>query len=150
MAQAATSTKGKSKSNKKSGSGSSAMTRRRPETVSKKKYEDLQARAKRLAAKAREAATMSNTQEDALIAVGSAMLLAAAEREGKELPTIAGLDPALVYGVLGAVVAPQFVDDPQWSQRLESAGVGLLTVAAHRSLMRGSVKMAEAPAEEKK
>lgn len=143
MARSASATRTKTKARtssakpRSSSSTSSALARRPGSTVSKKKYEDLAARTKRLQAKARE--SNGNTQEDALIAVGVAVALAAAEKEGKELPTVANLDPALIYGVLGAVIAPNFIKGP-WSQRIESAGVGLLTVAAHRSMLRGSVK----------
>ena len=66
--------------------------------------------------------------------------LAFAEKRNVKLPTVANIDPALVYGAIGALILPKYIGG-QNGARVQAAGDGLLAVAAHRSMMRGGVKM---------
>lgn len=110
--------------------------RRRPNAQIAKLKERLKSAAKR----ARGQGGLAD-QERTLFTLGAAAALAAAEKKGVQIPTVAGVDPALLGGAVCALLLPRYVGGKN-AKRVQAIGDGLLAVAAHRSVQRGSVKVA--------
>jgi hypothetical protein len=99
----------------------------------------LKERLKSASRRARAGGGSGGTDKTIFTLVG-ASLLAFAEAKKVELPTVAKIDPALLYGGIGALVLPRFVGGKNGA-RLQAVGDGLLAVAAHRSIKRGGIKV---------
>jgi hypothetical protein len=61
--------------------------------------------------------------------------------KGDKLPTVMGLDPAVLYGAIGYFFGRKFAGGKA-GRMVEAAGQGLLAYGAGRSTYRGSVKVA--------
>lgn len=72
--------------------------------------------------------------------MAGAGLFALAERKGVNIPTIAGLDPAILPGAALSLLAPRYVGGKN-GKRLQAAGDGLLALATARAVQRGGVKV---------
>jgi hypothetical protein len=72
--------------------------------------------------------------------MAGAGLFALAERKGVNIPSVGGLDPAILPGALLALVAPRYVGGKN-GQRLQAAGDGVLALATARAIQRGGVKV---------
>jgi hypothetical protein len=105
--------------------------------VSKSKFEELKIRTAN-AAKRLKAASAEDT--DAMVGVGSALALALYEKGGRQLPTVMGVDPALLWG--GAAWALSRGRKTKGAEMARSAGLALVTIGVNRSAMRGSMKVA--------
>lgn len=95
----------------------------------------------RLAAASKRASSAAKDKESGLIAIGAAAGLAMLEKRNTKLPTVMGLDPAFTLGAVLFLGGPKIAGGKN-GKRLESAGEGLLAVAANRSILRGSLKVA--------
>ncbi len=102
------------------------------------KLAKLEARLKNATKRAGAAA---KDKELGLISIGAAAGLAMLEKKGTKLPTVMGLDPALLIGGVLFLGGAKLVAGKN-GKRIEAAGEGLLAVAANRSILRGSVKVA--------
>lgn len=97
-------------------------------------------------------ANTANEHSDVLIGTGAVVAFASYEKKhaekdkqgnpGKALPTIMDLDPALVYGAALYLLGRKAAAGKS-GRMLESAGKGLVTYAAGRSVYRGSVKVVD-------
>lgn len=99
----------------------------------------LQTRLQHVGKKAKAAV---GQQEEAAISVGTALLAGVMQSRGTILPTFMNLDPNLVWGAGLALLGPRVMKGKNGA-RLEAAGVGLLSVAAHSAAVRGTVKIGE-------
>lgn len=81
----------------------------------------------RVRAKAKDAA---QKQQHSIIAIALAFGLGYAKSEGFKLPTVVGIHPAALYGVV-ALVAGYFIKDAQVKRIAEASADGLLSVAAY-------------------
>ena len=81
-------------------------------------------------------------QEESAIAIGAPLLLGVLEGRGTRLPSVFGIDPAIVWGGALAVAGMKFMKGKN-GRRLTAAGVGLLSSAARDSAKRGSIKVGE-------
>lgn len=97
----------------------------------------LQARLKNLGSRAGAKAAGVELRA---ITIGAPVAFAMAERKGVKLPSVMGLDPALLIG--GALAVFGGKAGGRNGKRLEAAGDGILAYAAARSAARGSVKVA--------
>lgn len=75
-----------------------------------------------------------------VVTVGGAGALAVAERDGRVLPTLANIDPGLVYGLGSALLGLYGVKGKAGSM-LADAGFGAASVGLHRSIQRGSARV---------
>jgi hypothetical protein len=114
-----------------------AIAVRRP-SVSNAKLIKLQSR---LAAASKRAGKHVARHDDMLIGVAAAAGLGLLEKKGKKLPTVANIDPALLYGAVAYLGGRKLLGGRNGA-RLEAAGEALLAVAANRVVARGSVKVA--------
>jgi hypothetical protein len=112
--------------------------RSKPPSVSKSRYEALEQRISRAGVKAREVASK---RENQLIGIGTGVALGLLAKSGKQLPTVAGLDPNLLYGAALFALAPEVVKGKN-GERLAAIGTGMLTVAGFQVPQRG-VKVGE-------
>lgn len=101
------------------------------------KLAKLEARIKAAGASARRAATR---QETTVLTLGGAAAFALMQKKAT-LPTVAGLDPALLYGA--AAVALGMSMKGKNGERLRSVGDGVLAVGIARAVDRGSVRGAD-------
>jgi len=122
----------------RSASRNTIVVRRSAPMVSKAKFETLRARTANVGKRLREA---SQEDTDALVGIGSGLALALYERSGKTLPTIMGLDPALVWG-FGAWGLTRGKGG-KTPAMVRSAGLALATIGSNRSAMRGSIRVGE-------
>jgi len=121
-----------------------ALAVHRPNPL-KGKVVDLEDRLSRVKAKAREAV---KKHEGAAITVGTALVGGVLQSRGTELPTVANIDPFLLYGALGAVLADRM---PGKNGALAmSASLGLLSVAAQNAGNRGGIFLTDADKAEAK
>lgn len=81
----------------------------------------------RVRATAKEAA---QKQQHSIIAVALAFGIGYAKAEGFKLPTVVGIHPAALYGVV-ALVAAYFIKDKQVKRIAEASADGLLSVGAY-------------------
>lgn len=112
---------------------SKAIVRRAP-SVAKSTYNKLAERSRRTAQRLR------NAQQDDVndaVGLGSAIALGLFEKSGHELPTLFGIDPAITWGVAAYMVGRS--SKSKGMQMVRSAGLGLATVGANRSALRGSM-----------
>ena len=91
----------------------------------------------RIASGARRAALAARDQRRELTAIGAAGLYGLARGKAWDMPTIGGLNPALLYGVVG-YLAPSIGVKGKVGETLRSAGTGLLCVAAEKIARTGS------------
>lgn len=116
----------------------SALTvRRTSPMVSKSRFDELRTRTTAAAKRLREA---SSEDTDAMVGVGSAIGLALYEKNGRALPTVMGLDPALVWGT--AAWALTRGKKSKTASMGRAAGLALVTIGVNRSAMRGSLRVA--------
>jgi hypothetical protein len=80
-------------------------------------------------------------KEKTVLTVAGAAAFAYAEKKGVAIPTVAGLDPALLIGCVAAFLGPRFLPGKN-GQRAQAVGDGLLAFAAARAVQRGGVKVA--------
>ena len=102
----------------------------------------LEAAKERLANLSKRGMRAAADQELSAITVGAPVALGFAERQGYALPTVFGLDPAVLYGGALALLGLKFVKGKN-GKRLLAAGVGLLGSGGRDSIKRGSVKVGE-------
>lgn len=101
------------------------------------KMQKLQARVSSLSKRVREGAS---GHEHAMFAVGAAGLFSLAEKK-TTMPTVMGLDPALLFGAALYLGGPKVLKGSS-GKKLEAAGEGLLALGAARSVARGGVRVA--------
>lgn len=127
----------------KARTGSSlAPVRSRGAVVSKARYEALQERSRAVGKRLRQAA---DEDGDALLSVGAGVALALYEKGTaasgpRQLPTIMGLDSAITIGTVGYLITRKAKS--KTARMIRTASIGLATVGANRSAMRGSMKVA--------
>lgn len=127
----------------RSASKSSAITVSRPNPYKGK----LLRAEERLKAVAKRAHSGMMEQEEAAIAIGAPLVLGLLEARGTRLPTVGGIDPAIVWGAALALLGPKALKGKN-GKRIAAAGVGLLSSAARDSGKRGSLKVGEDEGEE--
>lgn len=93
----------------------------------------------RLASVAKRASSAASANDHLLCSLGAAAALTYAEKKGK-IPSIMGLDPALVIGGV-LYLGGRKLAGGKAGQRIEAAGEGLLAVATSRVVQRGSIKV---------
>lgn len=82
------------------------------------------AKAARLGAHARE-------KQGDLVGHVAALGFGYSERSGMKLPTVAGIEPAALYGAVGALVVPRFVGGKAGAT-IEAVGNTLLDIALYK------------------
>lgn len=117
---------------------SAIQIRRAPPMISKAKFEDLRSRSIAAAKRLKDA---SAEDTDAMVGIGSGLALALYEKGGRSLPTVMGLDPAVVWG-FGAWALTRGRKGKGASMG-RAAGLALATIGVNRSAMRGSIKVGE-------
>lgn len=122
----------------KSAKQSSMVVRAKAPTIAKARYEELRTRGLAVAKRLKEA---SAEDTDAMVGVGSGLALALYEKGGRSLPTVMGLDPAVVWG-FGAWAITRGRKGKGASMG-RAAGLALATIGVNRSAMRGSIKVGE-------
>lgn len=113
----------------------SAAPRRRSIQIAKLK-ERLRAAGKR----ARGKGGSSDREKTLLTAVGAAGY-AMLEKRGVRIPTVGGLDPALLIGAALSLAGPRYIGGKN-GLRAQAVGDGVLALAAARAVTRGGVKVA--------
>jgi hypothetical protein len=97
-----------------------------------------------LASLRKRAASTGRDNQEMLAGVATAAAFATIEqkmfKKGEKLPTVMGLDPALVYGTVAYLFGKKLAAGKN-GKLIEAAGSGLLSYAAGRSVYRGSVKV---------
>lgn len=106
---------------------------RRTAVVSKSRYEALETRIKSAGRRARDHAAK---RENGLIGIGTGLALGLLNKSGKKLPTIAGLNPNLLYGAGLFLLGPELMKGKN-GERLGAIGTGFLTVAASEIPTKG-------------
>jgi hypothetical protein len=74
-----------------------------------------------------------------MVAVGSALGLALYEKGGRSLPTILGVDGAVVWGTAGWVLTRG--KQSKSASMGRAAALALVTIGVNRSAMRGSMRV---------
>lgn len=110
-----------------------ALAPRRAPSVSKSKYEALESRLVRAGQKTR---AVASKRENGIIAIGAGVALGVMAKKGKNLPTVGGIDPALLYGAALFIAGPELLKGKN-GERLGALGQGMLTVAAFNVPQRG-------------
>lgn len=121
---------------------SNLPARRTGGTVSKARFSAALDRAKNAGKRLRDA---TRGDDDAMVGVGAGLVLAIAEKK-TTLPTVAGLDPAVLYGAVGYALARKSKNKQMGMVR--QASIAMLTVGVNRSYSRGSIKVGEDTDEE--
>lgn len=108
--------------------------------VSKKRYEQAVQRAKAagkrvIAAKTSPVATV--------VAAAAAGALGYAEQHNIKLPTVMGLDPSLLYGVVAAAAGHTVAKSGRVGEALRQTGAGALAVAAYKYGTGASMKVGD-------
>jgi hypothetical protein len=117
---------------------SSAIAVRPKPITSNPKYQKLAARAANLAKRTKHHA-MAN--EGTLLVLAGAAAPALAERfYGKPLPTLASVDPGILYAAVGFLVASQLKGKGR--ERLMALSTGMAAPAIARTVASGSIKVA--------
>lgn len=101
----------------------------------------LVAAKERLANLSKRGARVAADQELSAITIGAPVALGFAERQGYALPTVMGLDPAVLYG--GVLALLSFKVAGKNGKRMLAAGCGLLASGGRDSIKRGSVRVGE-------
>lgn len=107
--------------------------RRAGAVVSKGRYEALELRLRNAGRKTREHA---QKREMGLISIGAGLAVGLLNKSGKKLPTVAGLNPNLLYGAGLFVLGPELVKGRN-GERLGALGAGMLTLAASEIPTKG-------------
>lgn len=94
-----------------------------------------------MSALSKRARASASNNEDLIVGVATAAAFSMAEKKGVRMPTVAGLDPALLYG-MGLYVFAKKIAKGKNGDRVEAIGESLLTLAASRAVQRGGVKVA--------
>jgi len=92
---------------------------------------------RRTAMVASRARTEAMRREEMLLSLGSAAAIGYAKKKGMNLPTVAGIDPTMLYGLLLGVGLPMVTKD-KTAKRLEAVGTGLLTVGVYTFARTGN------------
>lgn len=101
----------------------------------------------------KRAVSTAGQHAEVIAGVGATAAFVALEKSLKEkkqsLPTVMGLDPALLYGATLYLFGRKLAGGKS-GKLAESAGAGLLSYAAGRSMYRGSVKVSgyESPSDD--
>lgn len=74
-----------------------------------------------------------------MVSVGAGIALALYEKNGKALPTVMGLDPALAWGVGTYLLTRK--SKSKGARMARQGAIALATIGANRSVTRGSVKV---------
>ena len=120
------------------------MARRRSAVVRRSRspyearYMKERARVSGIARRARDEAMK---REEMVLSLGSAALYGYARKSNWNLPTLGGIDPAILYGVALGIGGPMISKDKN-GRRMESLGTGLLTIAAYNVARTGSFTIA--------
>jgi len=112
------------------------VIRTKSPTVSKATYEQLRTRS---AAVAKRLKTASRDDTEAVVGIVSGIGLAMYEKSGNKLPTMFGVDPAIVWGA-GAWFLTRG-SASQLGSAVHAAGLALATIGTNRSAMRGSMRV---------
>lgn len=109
-------------------------------TVYRTQLQKVKDRAKpsRIASAAKREA---ETQANVLISVASAAAMGWAKKNKVALPTVAGIEPALLYGGVLAYFGPKIAKGKQ-GQMVQAVGSGLLTLGAYNYVRTGSATLA--------
>lgn len=99
-------------------------------------YRKLQARLKSTTTRQAQRASKA---EDALYAVAAPAIVGVMAANDVNLPSFGGFDPLLVWGAVGGLLGPMLVGG-KLGERVGSAGIGLLAVAAHQAAKTGSFR----------
>jgi hypothetical protein len=119
---------------RRTGRTSSAPPRRRSLQIAKLK-ERLKAAGKR----ARGKSGQSDREKTILTAAGAAAF-AMLESKGISIPTVGGIDPALLIGAGLSLAGPRYIGGKN-GLRAQAVGDGILALAAARAIQRGGVKV---------
>lgn len=114
------------------------IVRARSATIAKSRFTSLQERSRAVQKRLREAA---QEDTDAAIGLATAVGLGIYEKSGRQLPTVMGLDPALVGGFVIWGLTRKSKSKAAGMAR--AAGLALATIGANRSTMRGSMRVGE-------
>jgi hypothetical protein len=98
----------------------------------------LQARLKNLGGRAAKGAA---AMELKAITVGAPVAFTLLERRGTRIPSVMGIDPAIVLGAVLSLGGKRIAGGKNGA-RIEAAGDGLLAYGAARSAARGSIRVA--------
>ena len=91
----------------------------------------------RVAAISRRTRQEAMKREEMILSLGSAALLGYAKKKAWSLPTIGGIEPSILYGLVLGVGGPMISKDKN-GRRLEAMGTGLLTIAAYNVSRTGN------------
>jgi len=108
---------------------------RRARSPYENRYMRERARAAAVGRRVREEAMK---RDEMLISLGASAALGYAKRKGVALPTIGGIEPTLLYGLILGIGLPMVSKD-KMAKRLEAAGTGLLTVSAYSIARTGTM-----------
>jgi hypothetical protein len=79
-------------------------------------------------------------QSNVIASAAAAYALGYAKKNGMKLPTIGGIEPAILYGAILAYAGPK-VAKGRNGQLVQAAGAGLLTVGAYQYARSGTTKL---------
>lgn len=114
-----------------------AVVHRKP-VSSSPKFQKIEARLKSVGSRARIEAARN---EQTILTLAGAMLPAVIQRfSGKPLPTLGNIDPGLLYGGVGMVLATQLRGRNR--DRVMAIATGCAAPALSRAVQTGSVKVA--------
>jgi hypothetical protein len=114
-----------------------ALAPRTAPKVSKSRYDALEQRLSRAGVRAKAVAAK---RENGVISIVTGVGLGLLAKSGKKLPTVAGIDPNLLYGGALFLLGPELMKGKN-GDRLAALGTGMLTVAGYTVPQRG-VKVA--------
>lgn len=114
--------------------------RARPAGVSKKRYEEAVTRAKNAGKRALAAKTSPIAT---VVAAAAAGAIGYAEKTGMHLPTVMGLEPALLYGVVAAAAGHTVARSGRVGEALRQTGAGALAVAAYKYGAGGAMRVGD-------
>jgi hypothetical protein len=112
------------------------VARRSQPVVSKARFTELAERSKNAARRLRDA---TSEDTDAMLSIGAGVALGLYEKDGRKLPTLMGIDPAIAWGVGTYIVTRK--SKSKAARMARQAAIGLATIGANRSIQRGTVKV---------
>jgi hypothetical protein len=116
------------------------VQRARTTGVSKKRYEMAVQRAK---AAGKRVIAAKTSPMATVVAAAAAGALGYAEKTGMHLPTVMGLEPALLYGVVAAAAGHTVAKSGRVGEALRQTGAGALAVAAYKYGAGGAMRVGE-------
>jgi len=115
-----------------------SMTRRSGRSPYERRYYAARDASYRLAKRTRDEAVK---RDEMLLSLGGAAAYGYARKKSWNLPTLGGIDPAVLYGLVLAIGVPMVSKDKA-AKKISAVGEGMLTVAAYSLARTGNWSIA--------